>query len=455
MTDTTFEMRIGTLSPELAAPAGDFSEILQPTSRRLGLEEAQDVASGVSAVPPSAQQVRSSKAVIQGTEGNDDLTGTSADDTFYGKGGHDNIVTNGGNDIAYGGDGRDSLVSNSVDPQEGVKFYGGNGHDILNGGSGADWLEGGTGDDWLWGKDGDDTILGGQGDDNIHGGDGKDTIDGGEGASDVLYYTFSTSGVTVDLQTGKGSGGEAEGDIFSNIEIVFGSTYDDVLRGDDKANTLYGGAGGNDWLEGRGGSDRYSVTGYTGGHVRIIEGATSGADQLTTYVDDPGKLVFTSSGNDVVITVEGDSSRSVTLVGQLRTAAGEGHGVESVVVSDYATSRTYSRDEIMAIVLAGDNTLTGDSAANTILGLAGNDVIKGMDGDDTLRGGDGNDWLGGGAGNDALMGEQGNDVLYGGEGNDELWGGTEDDELWGEAGSDKLMGDDGNDTLRGGSGADE
>ena len=66
-------------------------------------------------------------AVIQGSNGADDIFGTSAGDTIYGYGGADAIYGYGGNDAIYGGAGDDDLV-------------GGTGANNLYGGSGVDWF---------------------------------------------------------------------------------------------------------------------------------------------------------------------------------------------------------------------------------------------------------------------------------------------------------------------------
>ncbi|MFQ5437476.1 MAG: M10 family metallopeptidase C-terminal domain-containing protein [Paracoccaceae bacterium] len=134
-----------------------------------------------------------------------------------------------------------------------------------------------------------------------------------------------------------------------------------------------------------------------------------------------------------------------------------------------------ARDTIIENFIAGsgNDTVTGNSAANTIKGRkgndtisggAGNDILKGNAGVDTLDGGTGADHLFGGIGGDQLSGGAGNDTLKGGSGNDrlngnggidKLFGGIGTDTLSGNLGNDTLKGGGGNDTLNGGSGADK
>ena len=61
-------------------------------------------------------------------------------------------------------------------------------------------------------------------------------------------------GVTVDLQTGHGHSGTAEGDILDGIENLTGSWWNDYLTGNGYDNVLSG-SYGNDFLEGGAGAD--------------------------------------------------------------------------------------------------------------------------------------------------------------------------------------------------------
>ena len=65
----------------------------------------------------------------------------------------------------------------------------------------------------------------------------------GRWATGAQRYFFSGAAVTVNLSTGAGSGGDAQGNLVSNIEILQGSNFSDLLTGDGNANVLVGGAG--------------------------------------------------------------------------------------------------------------------------------------------------------------------------------------------------------------------
>src|SRR5262245_34826439 len=142
-----------------------------------------------------------------------------------------------------------------------ARVYGTEFHDDLH------WLFDGVtnGDDIIFGLGGGDWIEGLGGNDIIMGGEGADTIKGGDG-SDTATYMDSPKGVHVNLLTGEGHGGTAEGDYLDSIENLTGSFYDDILIGDDHDNVLSGswgddvlmGGAGADTMNGRGGVDTAS-----------------------------------------------------------------------------------------------------------------------------------------------------------------------------------------------------
>jgi Ca2+-binding RTX toxin-like protein len=260
-------------------------------------------------------------------------------------------------------------------------------------------LNGTNNADWLIGTSGADVIKGYGGNDTLKGGGGADRLDGGTGIDSVLYAD-STTAVVVDLATGTGRYGTADGDTLISIENVHGSAYGDLLSGNISPNSLYG-LDGNDWLDGRGGADLLDG-GYGddtlqgGGSADTLNGG-EGAD-TAWYLDSPaGVLVSliddrTSSGY-----AEGDDLNSI----------------ENVVGSNFS------------------DVLLGDDGANALEGYEGHDTLKGFGGADRLYGYDGDDSLVGMDGNDQLVGDTGRDVLNGGRGADHMYGGPDADVfLW-------------------------
>jgi len=112
----------------------------------------------------------------------------------------------------------------------------------------------GSGNDTLVGNGGNDLLFGSDGNDTLEGGPGNDTLYGGSGI-DAASYTSAPSGVVVDLTfTGNQNTVGAGIDRLVDIENLSGSPYNDILAGNDNANTLVGYAG-DDSLYGRGGND--------------------------------------------------------------------------------------------------------------------------------------------------------------------------------------------------------
>jgi Ca2+-binding RTX toxin-like protein len=193
---------------------------------------------------------------LQGGEGTDTLFGGADDDILDGGGGASDIVDFGASpvgvvvDLAAGtatGEGADTVLATE-------RVYGTPFDDELSGDALANVLDGRAGNDVLDGRDGNDTLFGKEGD---------DSLDGGGGTSDLVDYRSATTGVTVDLSLGTGSG--QGDDLLVGVERVYGSIYADVLIGDAAANLLRGFAGddtlvggaGRDTLQGDEGNDTY------------------------------------------------------------------------------------------------------------------------------------------------------------------------------------------------------
>ena len=136
-------------------------------------------------------------------------------------------------------------------------------------------------EDYIHGDGGDDTIYGLGGNDWMHGGPGADSFDGGPG-NDYVAYHDSPSGVLINLMAGKGSGGDASGDTFIDVESVDGSKFDDTIFGDDNSNSLSGDSG-SDTIKGFGGAD------YLYG------------DADTLYGMDGVDLIHGNTGKDIII----------------------------------------------------------------------------------------------------------------------------------------------------------
>ena len=265
---------------------------------------------------------------------------------------------------------------------------------------------------------------------------------GGTG-TDTVSYANSESPVVVSLLANIGTGGDAQGDTFENIENIIGSQYADTLLGDDEPNTLEGGRG-KDALVGSGRNDRlYGGEGddnlnggagddtlYGGAGDDILNG---GENDDTFYGGTGNDILYGDVGSDILNGGAGDDT----------LAGGEGEDTAS-----YANADSY----VHVFLIASEGTNKGDAAGDTftdienIIGSASSDRLYGDENSNTIDGGTGADWLEGGGGDDTLNGGAGNDTLYGGVGNDTLYGGAGNDTLYGGVGNDTLYGGAGTDT---------
>jgi hypothetical protein len=78
-------------------------------------------------------------------------------------------------------------------------------------------------------------VTGGAGNDTIVASAAANFLDGSGGSNTVSYAgstsSNGTTGVTVDLSAGTGSGNYAQGDTYANIQNAIGSDYNDTLTG--------------------------------------------------------------------------------------------------------------------------------------------------------------------------------------------------------------------------------
>ena len=355
-------------------------------------------------------------------DGNDSVTGNTADNVLTTGAGDDFVDGDEGNDLLYAGAGVDTIV-------------GGSGADTIFAGAGNDTVEAGTGHDTIEGGDGADSIDGGSNNDRLYGGDGDDTLDGGVGI-DSLY-----GGAGNDLVQGGGNTG--------NADRVYGGDGNDTVIGGDGAgqDTLYGDAG-NDTLDGQRGAD----TLYAGDGDDTIQinddfgddtifGGEGGADNDT--------LDLSALGAGVTVTYTGDEQGTFTD----GSDTGTFFGIENVILTEQDDNFDASNDTVGVTVdgRGGNDTLITGDGSDTIEGGSGNDTIDGGGQTDTLYGGAGTDTLDGGVQADLLYGGADADSIIANFGTDTVYGGTGNDSIEGSSGDDAIYGGDGDDSIDGGS----
>lgn len=289
--------------------------------------------------------------VLRGLAGDDKLLGGGGNDTLSGGDGDDKLVGSSGNDKLDGGKGSDILQGGTGDDtfkpgndRVGDILSGSTGNDTVDystssagvtaflvsniSGGGAkfdsfssienvvgskfnDKLEVGTGGK-ATGGDGNDELTsigtgaklyGGKGIDKFFGGSGNDYFDpgsdldadvmkGGDGI-DTVSYAKATAAVTAYLKA-QVSGGAALGDLYTDMENVIGSKFDDQLQtglngkafGGLGNDTIYGGFG-DDFLRGDEGVDTLRMD-Y--GNSRAWLQLDKGADVIQYFTENSDKL---------------------------------------------------------------------------------------------------------------------------------------------------------------------
>jgi Ca2+-binding RTX toxin-like protein len=387
-----------------------------------------------------------------GNDGDDTLDGSALTTTveFLAEGGPgDDWVAPGAHltgDFATGGTGVDTLsYGTRTTPTVIDNVLGVAGHDANSSGtlvapeeidvhSAFEVLETGSGNDTLIGAAGvDETFVPGDGDDDIT----------GNGGDDLLDYTSSSAGVTIDPDAGTVTGQGT--DDFTGILHFMGSPLDDILIWDSSVDGFAGGDGTDtvdaststtgqsidlDDLDDLSGTNAEDVDTDTtenaiggsgpdtldGNDIRNKLEGGAGDDDLDG--EEGNDLLLGGPGNDDFTGGEGadrvsfiGSPQGVNVDLSLGFATGEGDdsfgdGIEIIVGSQF-------NDHI-----TGGPFATGGTVNFLFVGRRGNDVLTGFNGNDNLKGGGGNDILRGVGGDDILRGANGNDRLFGGSGTD-------------------------------------
>lgn len=459
--------------------------------------------------------------LLDGGSGADTLAGGLGNDTYVVDNINDQVTEglNGGNDLVRSGAGGNYVLGANVERLELLTAAGnvngvGNALDnSMTGNTGNNLLDGAGGSDLLVGGAGNDTLVGGTGNDSMDGGTGVDSMVGGAGND---TYTMDSAGDVVIELAGQGIDElDSRVDIdltsragFAGIDYVVlaadpttptvdnpavtattivGNALDNILVGNNKANTISGGAG-NDLL-------------WSDAPLQLLSQAGDAtADTLNGGLGNDRYVV--SNDSDVII-----------------EAANQGLDIAFARTANFTLGDNVEYLEMQFELSGGVTTGTGNALANIIAGSRFDNAISGLLGNDQLLGGGGNDSLDGGSGNDTLDGGAGNDtfvvdsltdvvlevagngtdqivlrgfaanmlydltarriaaienvtvdnvangmrvngnllgnVLTGSDGgNDTLDGKAGNDQLFGRAGADTLIGGEGDDLLDGGTGTD-
>lgn len=319
---------------------------------------------------------------INGTAGNDLLRAPTA--FPY----RETIVLNG-----LGGN--DRLIGSFLNPSA---LYGGAGRDTLEAGDATTLLDGGIGDDLLDARAGESsTLRGGAGNDRLIGSANADVLDGGSGADSMAggaggdIYIVDAPTDRIDEAHVPAAGTANPPDLVQSwVSWTLGLRLENLTLlgtraingiGNGLANRIIGNGGDNLLLGGLGADT------LEGGLGRDTLDGGIGVDTLRFTGAAPVRVNLGTTGPQAT-----------------------GRGVDTI------------RNIENLLTGAGNDTLTGNAAANSLTAGAGNDLLAGMGGNDRLFGQAGADRLRGGAGNDTLHGGAGADsfLFSAGDGSDRI-----------------------------------
>ena len=350
-----------------------------------------------------------------GNDSGNNLVGTVVSERIYGLGGNDTLDGGAGFDSIYGGAGNDRILYDAND----VVLDGGSGNDTLDASKmqksvvlsaddllSIENLTGGTGSDTLTGDGLANILTGNGGNDILDGGAGNDILSGGAG-NDQYWFDIGYGNDTIVANTSN-----------SSDTIVFGSDIDplDLAFSASGSNLVIGLAGDsltvNNWFSGTTNQVNRMQFEVDGTVATYRIGNDSGNNLVGTAL---AERIYGLGGNDTMnggagadSIYGGDGNDRIVYDANDMVIDG-GSGNDTLDASKMQQGLALSLVNFTSIEnLAGGNgndTLTGDEAANSLIGNNGNDILDGGAGNDILSGGAGSDqyWFDHGYGNDTIV----------------------------------------------------
>jgi len=405
--------------------------------------------------------------IVQPTPGIDAQSGYGSG-TLIGTDGVDDLEGSSGDDILIGGGSSDYL-------------YGDSGDDILDGGKGGDYLEGGSGrdtyrfsagfgTDYIWNErepNGADAIefdttigtsdiiveyIDGRSDLILRVAGTNDSITIGDAYGDEAYGvdevrfadgTVWTRDQLVALAIPAREGVSLVGD--STDAVLLGSDFNDFIDGGDGNEELIGGDGndelygnagadildggaGDDYLEGGAGDDIFRFSAGMGSDYLALSDYSDTPDSDTILFDatiDPDSVIISRYSNDW------DGEWLINFIGsddqidfweldendRIVFADGTIWDYAEIIARVQPALGTYQSVESSPDIVGTDGwdrLWSNASGPATLTGLGGDDDLQGTDFADTLDGGTGDDYLSGGGGEDTYLFSAGfgQDTIY-------------------------------------------
>ncbi len=372
--------------------------------------------------------------ILNGLEGNDNITGSNADNMLIGGADDDILNGNGGDDVFYyeghnngidninGGVGEDAILGSSGDDTIGVQTLNDSRSiEVIDGGDGIDTIRGGDtgtdnfdlrnievrniefydlgdgGTDTFYGTSDADTILTGSGTKRIFGEDGDDTIvlktshtsgeaneyDGGAGFDQIITQD-PTQNFTLRMRELRPEDSIESIDLGSGTNVIEGTSGGNRLDFSTTALngvSLIDGLGGSDTIIGtsgndviRGGEGSDTMSGGDGDDIFLVEGI----DPSTSARDD----FDGGAGFDQIIGTAGDELVRVRFL----NAADSIEVLDLGAGYDVLETRGSSNIDLSGMTVLGLDFINGGSSSDNITATQGDDFIQGNGGNDTLNG---------------------------------------------------------------------
>ncbi len=432
----------------------DAGQLLKPVSLKITATDPGGLA---------ASTIVSMAAARFGTEGNDRLTGSAADEYLWGEGGNDVISGGAGNDTLIGGSGNDVYLFDrgfgkdviiepavATDEKNTIRFGAGI----------SPWYT------WVF-RDRDSLYIALYDNASSYALEDQSVVT----IPDFYKHPENSAISSIEFENGTVWNGLRERNVPLALRLTSG---DDVLVIDDGSDCEIDGGDGNDAITTGNGADQIFA-----GRGNDIISTGAGNDHLAggagsdTYIFNPGwgwdDIEETPSASDRNVIRFGDGIRpsdlqlsrnlysmtivSQTLTNQIRIYP-ESLPTPTVPLwsKDLISDIQFANGETWAAMTDKDIAFDGwlDWKHANFTGSRKDDNIRSSWMSSTLHGDEGNDAITGSDGNDQLFGDAGNDVLDGGAGDDWLSGGIGDDVYLVTSGSGKKAVTDGGgiDTLK-------
>ena len=351
-------------------------------------------------------------SITPGLGGNDELTGTTANDVLLAGAGDDELTGLAGNDRLFGGSGNDTYIYHSG--QDVITELAGTDKVIFSNGITFNQVASGLT------KSGNDLILkvNGSNDNSVtlsnfflggaHLVENFEFETGGSISAAQIFGAFGLAVPTADAPVVNAVQGTAGNDTLN------GSAAADILSGSHGNDRLNGGTG-NDQLSGGRGNDTYVFSAGSGHDT--IDNSGGGEDVLLFEGISFNQVAsgLMKSGNDLVLNIGGGSDK-VTLknwflggdyvVPTIRFAAG-GEISANQIFGAFGLTNPNPQGSLAYTDLPDErafgNVFVGTGEAENIVGSSDDDFIDAGNGNDILNGGAGNDYLLGGRGNDTYL----------------------------------------------------